>query len=319
MKHIATLFLLVLGVHASVHSQEYTQVILPERDTMNYYISDGTSDTLHYLYRLPENQPKGALVIFPSGGERTTAVPDQIDLDELANEAGLAVFIPSYNWGTEAKRAEVDFLNSLFEEWITRYQIPADKFILGGLSNGGMVSFRYAEISVAHPELCRIQPAGLFGLDMPVDLISLYAYCDREIERNFSEAGMNEARWLKSNYERAFGGSPSSHRENYVQNSIFTHDEPQGGNAQYLKEMPLLVFTDLDVEWLINERHRDLYDWNGTNLVALVNSLKLMGNSNAHIEISMGKGIRPDGRRHPHSWSIMNGERCIQFCLQALQ
>ena len=36
---------------------------------------------------------------------------------------------------------------------------------------------------------------------------------------------------------------------------------------------------------LLNERKRDVYDWNGTDIVAFVNQLKINGNKNAE-EIS---------------------------------
>jgi hypothetical protein len=32
------------------------------------------------------------------------------------------------------------------------------------------------------------------------------------------------------------------------------------------------MYTDFDVEWLMKQRHRDLYHWNGTDIIAMVNS-----------------------------------------------
>jgi hypothetical protein len=49
------------------------------------------------------------------------------------------------------------------------------------------------------------------------------------------------------------------------------------------------MYTDFDVEWLMKERHRDLYDWNGTDIIAMVNRLKIMGNEDANVIISYGK------------------------------
>ena len=89
-----------------------------------------------------------------------------------------------------------------------------------------------------------------------------------------------------------------------------------GGNAKYLKDMPIRMYTDLDVEWLLNERHRDLYDWNGTDIVAMINQLKVLGNTDANVKISQGKGIRLDGTRHPHSWSILDTKDCIDWIVK---
>ena len=56
------------------------------------------------------------------------------------------------------------------------------------------------------------------------------------------------------------------------------------------------MYTDLDVDYLLNDRHRDLYDWNGIDIVAFVNQLKINGNQNADVFISQGKGVRLDGK-----------------------
>jgi hypothetical protein len=73
------------------------------------------------------------------------------------------------------------------------------------------------------------------------------------------------------------------------------------------------MYTDLDVNWLMNERRRDLYDWNGTDIVAMINDLKLMGNKDANVIITMGKGIKLNGIKHPHSWTIMDNQDCFNW------
>jgi hypothetical protein len=59
-----------------------------------------------------------------------------------------------------------------------------------------------------------------------------------------------------------------------IHTSIYSYGAKDGGNAKYLKNIPLR--TDFDVEWLMKERHRDLYDWNGTDIIAMVNRPKIM-------------------------------------------
>jgi len=83
--------------------------------------------------------------------------------------------------------------------------------------------------------------------------------------------------------------------------------------------MPIRMYTDLDVDWLMNERQRDLNDWNGNDIIAMINALKIMGNPNAHVNVTMGKGIRLDGRKHPHSWSIMDNNDCMDWILSLMQ
>ena len=118
---------------------------------------------------------------------------------------------------------------------------------------------------------------------------------------------------MMNNYNEIYGGSPKEFPEKYIEASIYSNGVENGGNAEYLKDIPIRMYTDLDVNWLMNERRRDLYDWNGTDIVAMINDLKLMGNSDANVIITMGKGVKLDGTKHPHSWSIMDNQDCFKW------
>jgi hypothetical protein len=312
MKKIITLFCFVL-ICISGYGQDIEKIKLDVKDKWNLYLNDGQSDELFYLRLAPKNNPIGALVILPSGYEKVEDTLRQIDLHHKAVEHGLIVIVPSINWGNDDRIYEFKVLDKIFAQVIQEYNVPKEKFILGGLSNGGMISIKYAEKSVENPGQTLIKPLGVFGLDTPLDLAHLYEYAEREINRNFSEAGVNEAKWMIDKYNNMYGGSPSEFPEKYIEASMYSYGVDNGGNAVYLKDMPIRMYTDLDIDWLLNERHRDLYDWNGTNIVAMINELKLMGNKDANVVITMGKGVRLDGRRHPHSWSIMDTSDCMNW------
>jgi hypothetical protein len=47
--------------------------------------------------------------------------------------------------------------------------------------------------------------------------------------------------------------------------------------------------------------------------------LNIMGNKNASVSISQGKGVRLDGTKNPHSWSIMDNQDCLDWILKAVQ
>jgi hypothetical protein len=78
------------------------------------------------------------------------------------------------------------------------------------------------------------------------------------------------------------------------------------------------MFTDLDTEGLINQRHRDLNDWNGIDIISMINQLRIMGNENAKVIVSQGKGVKLDGTKNPHSWSIMDSEHCLNWILEII-
>ena len=306
-----SLSLLILLTFISCKGQDFEKVVLEDLDTSKLYINDGESSELYYLKLIPKSKIKGAVVIFPSGGETTDDLLKQITLPKLAFDKGIATIIPSINWGTEDRNVEIEIMNDIFQRIVNEYDIPKDNFVLGGLSNGGMISLIYAQQAVKNKTF--LKPKGVFGLDVPLDKAHLYEYCQREVKRDFSDLGVGEAHWFIENYDRIYGGSPDEFPEKYIEASIYSNGIENGGNAKYLKDIPIRMYTDLDVNWLMNERRRDLYDWNGTDIVAMVNDLKIMGNQDANVIITMGKGIRLNGKRHPHSWSIMDNQDCFNW------
>jgi len=315
-----TLFIYtILLISVSCKGQEFERVLISETDSSQLYINEEDNTELYYLKLVPKQKPIGAVVIFPSGGELVQDLIKQIDIPQLAYEKEILTIIPSINWGTDDRRTENILLDQIFREVIEKHNVPKENFILGGLSNGGMISLKYAQQSVKEKETTFLQPKGVFGLDVPLDNIHLYEYCEREIKRNFSEVGINEAKWFIKRYNKLYGGSPKEYPERYIETSIYSNGEINGGNAKYLKNIPVRMYTDLDVNWLITERRRDLYDWNGTDIVAMINDLKLMGNEDANVIITMGKGVRLDGTNHPHSWSIMDNNDCINWILKLLK
>lgn len=295
------------------HAQTFEKIAFSDSDTSELYINDADATALFYYKFVPKTSIKGVVVILPSGGESVENTLKQITLQTIAVEKGIMVLVPSINWGTDTRAVEFAMLDKIFNEIVVTYKIPKDKFIIGGLSSGAMLALTYAEQAVKNPENHFLIPKGIFALDAPLDNARFYKYCEREIERNSYLPAVNEAKWIKNNYDSIYGGSPDQFPENYIAHSIYSYGAKEGGNAKYLKNMPLLTFTDLDTEWLINERHRDLYDWNGIDLISMINQLKIMGNDKATVIVSQGKGIKLDGTKNPHAWSIMDAAICLNW------
>lgn len=296
----------------SVQSQNFSKVMISRTDPEDLYVNDNDLTELFYLKFVPKKTTiKGVLVILPSGGEKVENTLKQINLHKLALRKDLLIIIPSINWNTENQEAEFKVLDKIFREVSEKYKISKDKFILGGLSNGATISLSYAEKAIENPEKFFLIPKGIFALDPPVDKAHFYKYCEREIERNFYPPAVEEAKWIKNTYDSIYGGSPDQFPEKYIEKSIYSYNAKDGGNAKYLKQTPILMFTDIDTDWLINERHRDLHDWNGTDIISMINQLKILGNTNANVIVSHGKGFKLDGSKNPHSWSIMDSKVCL--------
>lgn len=187
---------------------------------------------------------------------------------------------------------------------------------IGGFSLGGFTSIRFSEMAVEKKDSSVI-PNAIFAIDPPLDHLDFVDYCLRELERQCpneqaNKLGKAEANWLLNNYEKSFG----SYIENssvYIANSCYTASRSDGGNATYLKNIPIKMIHEIDIMWLIKERCRDLSDANAVISSKFINFLIGIGNNDATITLTSNKGFRADGRRHPHSWSIADPKETLDW------
>lgn len=274
-------------------------------------------DTKNYYYKiLPEGKPIGMIIILPGGGETPERVMNQIYLDELAFDKNLIVLFPAFEDGNFKMTIEQKFLDRIAKEVVEKHKISKDNIAIGGLSYGGMLGIKYAEMAVRDKDTYFV-PSAVFAIDPPLDYEKMYYQLNRDIDRNFSDVAVNEAKYFNKEMVEAIG-FPDKNKDDYIKESMFLYSEKDGGNAKYLMNIPLLIYTEPGIMWQMKNRGRDLYDTNSISIVAMINLLKLKGNKNANLVITDNKGIRPEGNRHPHSWSIMDSEECLNFIMKHL-
>ena len=105
----------------------------------------------------------------------------------------------------------------------------------------------------------------------------------------------------------------------YEELSPFNYAELNGGRSKLLKDISIRLYVEPDVNWYIQNRGKDYLDMNSIDCAALVNRLKLMGNKKAELIITKDKGIGEDGKRDPHSWSIVDEEGLVDWAVGILQ
>lgn len=298
-------------------------------DSTDIYVNDGNSKSLFYYTVVPKGNVKGALVLLPSSGENAESVIScNKKLIQSASERDILTIVLSINndRGLDDDQLSLDFLNATFNQVVEQYQVPKNKFVIGGFSGGGMLALRYTEMSKDNSAKTSIIPVAVFGVDPPVDLAGLYNTSKRDITMNGDKIGLSqgkmnglrEAKWIVEEYNKIYGGAPDQYPERYVQCSMYSRSQKDGGNAKYLKNLPVRVYCDPDILWALKERNRDYYDMNAANLSAMINFLNLNGNKEAEFIPAVGKGYRLDGTRHPHSWSIVEPIDCLNWILNIL-
>jgi hypothetical protein len=213
----------------------------------------------------------------------------------------------------------LSFVNQTLSHVIDSYNAPADKFVFGGFSLGGMNAIRYAELAYENDSLTTVKPVAIYGVDPPLDFARLHRSFEGAIKKNFSKPAIYESKAYLEKLHHNFGGSPDEFPAIYDEHSMFAKGQENGGNAQYLSTVPVRIYCDPDIDWHLKERRVDYNDMNAIDQAAFINTLHLMGNEKAEFVNKLGKGYRMDGRRHPHSWSLVDAEECIEWIHDCLK
>lgn len=288
-------------------------------DNTFLYINDGTSNKLFYYALKPSQKIQGTLILLPPTGQTVEdVINNNIKLSELAFDNGILLIVPSINYNLYLDKIAMEFLNTTFKKAIKKYNAPNDKVVIGGFSLGGMNAIRYVELSEENPELTSIHPIAVYGIDPPLDWTRLYYSFQRTIDLNFSEVAVNEAKDYLAKLDKQFGGSPKEVPNIYSKHSMYSKTVKGGGNAKFLIDTPIRIYSDLDINWYLKERQTDLYDINALDQTAMINQLQIMGNENAEFINALGKGYRLNGMRHPHSWSIAEPNELMDWIIDKL-
>lgn len=288
-------------------AQNYEKIIL---DTTNEVYG-------YYLAVKPQAKIQGVMVLLPGFGSSAEGIIPETRLPGVAYVNNILTIVVNTGQKLYIDSTFTNGINAIMSDVIKRYGVEKDKFIIGGHSAGGTLSIRYAELCHQYPDSYPIQPQGVFSVDGPIDLIESYHYFEREIKKNFSQAGAGEAVFVKGLLDKELGPLKDN-LPKYVALSPFFAFQDTVGNERYLQNMAVRVYHDVDVVWMLQNRRRSFRDMNAYASSELINTLLQQGNTRA--EYVPGKtGYRNDGTRHPHTWSIVDEVELVQWVRKTLQ
>jgi len=299
-------------------------------DTANIYQGDGESNVLFY-YTITPKSTRAVLVLFPSAFESCESVIScNKNLIQKSFDKGIMTVVISSNFNRSLSidKFALNFFNKTFTEITTKNILSKDKFIMCGLSLGGMNALRYTELAQDENFKTSVKPIAVIGVDPPVDEVGLFYRAQDEVNlyqpdssklNNGQQNALTEGKMLVADFKEMYGGTPEQIPNNYIKHSPYTRTEKDGGNAKYLLKIPTKIYCDPDINWHLKNRQRDYYHINASDQTALINFLTLNGNKNAEFKSCIGKGYRLDGTRHPHSWSIIDTDDCIKWIEQIIK
>lgn len=234
---------------------------------------------------LPEGEAKGVVVV--PGSKR-------FDVKEFINKEGTLE--------NEAVKKDIAVIHILtgnpldfyFEDEVMKdvtrklQSILAENDLRGkpvyftGLSLAGTRSLKLAIFLQRNKEKYWLQPTAVAIVDAPLDMVRFWDVENRAVINNFYPDAVDEGRWitylLKENL-----GTPEENFNNYIDYSPFVYKAEDGGNAKYLRNIPVRAYHEPDVNWWIENRRKDYYSMNSVDLAALINQLKLLHNDKSEL------------------------------------
>lgn len=300
---------LLLTVCSVTFGQTFEKINFNDKNPEDYYL----------LLKPVSKEIKGVLVLMPGYGEDPESIFPESKLFNVAYANSILTVAIAGGQKLYADETVINKLNRGLCDLLLQYpKLDKNKFVVGGYSAGGTISLRYVELCLEKPEAYPIQPKGVFTVDSPIDLFDIWDYFQREIESNYSQAGVNEAKIVTEIMTQEIG-TPLTNEQRYNQLSPFNTKLKGAGNERFLKDVAVRLYADMDMEWQLKERRRSLYDTNQLTASELIKRLMRIGNDRAEFMASKKAGYRSSGLRHPHSWSIVDEVEFIQWTLKLFE
>ena len=277
--------------------------------------SDG-SNNLYLAISPPDSTYRGYMFLIPSFYESPEHVLEQTDLPIVAAEQGILTIIPTFQTGLAS--FGIDSLTQhsfkeILEDVHQRFDLKNLSFYLGGFSIGGSCAVKFAEDAVR--DNYKYRPEAIFVVDPPLDFIRFYNSMNRILRIAPNSKLQQEAQYMVKRVEKELNGTPITNRQNYINQSPYCFTDTNQRAIKHLIDIPIRYYTEPELLWKMEYfGGADYSDINGLDGSCMINELMLLGNKNAELILTKDKGYRrPNHRKQPHSWSIIDDEELIQW------
>lgn len=292
------------------------QVFAQKTEAVYLDTNDQSKD--YYLVIIPAGSaPKAFMILMPGAFQTPENVLQQTDLPYKAASEGIMTIIPLLSEGIHSFGIDSTSQTSLLvhiRDAVERYKLKGKDFYLGGFSLGGSTAIKYAEIASGDRKL--LLPKAVFAIDPPLDFERYYNAATRTIRLSPQGKVSEELRYMTARIETVMEGAPAVVPGNYHRISPYSFTDENQTAVKLLLHTPLLLFTEPDIEWWLQERGYDYSLMNAVDQAAMINELQRMGNTRAVLVTTKDKGYRSGGQKHPHSFSIADNKLLLTWLLQ---
>ena len=306
------LFLIILTFSLFAINSNGQKAFNPKIEKVFLDKTDTTKNCYTIIY--PPKLPwTGYLFLIPGFGETAENVLQQTDLPKKLAQNRILTIIPTFqdgvlSFGVDSLSQQT--FDKILKDVTSKHKLIDQKFYIGGFSIGGSCAIKYAENAT-------IKPTAVFTIDPPLDFERFYNSAKRDIRLSKNNDANQENVYMIDRLEKETGGNPKTNLTEYYSLSPYSFSDTTQTAIKKLINLPLRIYTEPDINWWLKERSADFTSMNSTEGSAMINELNRLGNQDAELITTQNKGYRkPDNRRHPHSWSIVENDELIKWLLK---
>ncbi|MBB6611342.1 alpha/beta hydrolase [Pontibacter sp. Tf4] len=286
-----------------------------------FYTTSAIDTARNYtLVIQPEKgKPTGLVLLFPGFGETPADVLKETTFPMAAAKAGYVVAMPYMegNAGLYLTDAKQQRIAQLVQDLQKKYKLQDKKIAVGGFSMGGTTAVKFAEYSLATPAAPKV--SALLAVDPLLDMERFERSVLKAIQRGQSPRAKQMLQYMQHLLRQDFSTTPLQSPEKFYSISPYTYSDTANTAIKPLKQLPVLFYSEPDAANQFKTNQRDLYDLNTADCMGMIADLQSMGNQQAQLILSTGKGRRADGTVNPHSWSILEVDQTIAWLQQHLK
>ncbi len=265
-----------------------------------------------YELQIAPNQ-KAVLILFPCFPCDKANTRTEAKFLEGIEKQGVTTLLLSYNRKLFLTDAEQTQQAASLNRILDKNRVEKEHIYIGGFSSGGNVSVVLSNYLLETNNA--IQPKGLFVVDSPLDLEQLYKNAQTNLKINKSEEAVEEAKFIIELFESGIG-KPEENIEKYKQLSPYLMSCESTSNIKNLKSIKTRFYCEPDLDWQTKNRGRKYEDLNAYHLDKAYHSLLKLGAKQAEFIVTTHRGLRANGEKNPHSWSLVEKESLLRWLLE---
>ncbi|MBX2872162.1 MAG: hypothetical protein KTR30_08680 [Saprospiraceae bacterium] len=269
-----------------------------------------------YTLVLPADETARGLIVFFNSDRDTI---NKIFHHALPLDIAVAYVTTGNRFEFFFEEESMQQIESYLQEIISQYKIPKQNLLFCGMSLAGTRALKQAIFAQQSSSRFQLAPRAIAACDSPIDFVRFWQALERAKRLNYNSIAVNEATWVTAYLEKNLNGTPKNQEDQYIDYSPYSFSNLESGNEQHLKGVAVRAYTEPDVEWWMKNRGKSYYGMNALDAAALINALQLLGNEEADLILTNDKGYRPNGTRHPHSWSIVDEKELVEWFIQLLE